>query len=224
MLCDYEVILVNRIVMPEHRHSFIPGDLHRREGVDASPPEVRGRRVAQIVRDSLSRPCLLADPAEDFSNRFDPLPSPCEHMSQASPLSVQANWQALQDLSQLAPNGNVPGLFGFRVGPPQPDEASLEVHPFPGQTQNFCLAQASVVSTPKHRPEILWRDIQHTLKLFRGQDAIGNVLIVEEGDCTDRVLAEPTTFQLTKPLRATLNMGLRQASSRLSVAGVGWGP
>jgi hypothetical protein len=25
-------------------------------------------------------------------------------------------------------------------------------------------------------------------------------------------------------LRATLNMGLRQASSRLSVAGVGWGP
>jgi hypothetical protein len=63
-LCRLQVLLINRIIPLEHRHGFIPGDLHRRQSIHSCTPQICRSGVAEIMKDSIRNARLLAHPRE----------------------------------------------------------------------------------------------------------------------------------------------------------------
>src|SRR5262249_26842856 len=76
-----QVVFVNRIVALEHRHRFVPGDLHGRERIDTRSAKICRGCVAQVVKDDIGQPCLAADAAKDFANRLDGTAATREYMA-----------------------------------------------------------------------------------------------------------------------------------------------
>jgi hypothetical protein len=53
-LRQLQVMLIDRIIALEHRHGFMPGDLHRYQGVPASTPQVGRRGVPEVMKDHMN--------------------------------------------------------------------------------------------------------------------------------------------------------------------------
>ncbi|MGH8065248.1 MAG: hypothetical protein ACRERE_08415 [Candidatus Entotheonellia bacterium] len=57
-----------------------------------------------------------------------------------------------------------------------------------------------MVGALEYRLQIVWRDFQHTRKLFGGQDAVADVVLLMELHCTHRVLGGSSTLQFNEAL------------------------
>jgi hypothetical protein len=53
-----KVTLINCIIALEHRHGFMPGDLHGRERIHTSPPQIRGSYMPQVMKHEISEPYI----------------------------------------------------------------------------------------------------------------------------------------------------------------------
>jgi hypothetical protein len=115
MLRCRQVILIDCVIALKHRHRLMACDLHGCQGVHPCSPKVRCGGVARVVKNQIGQSHLSANSVEDLSNGLDGLPPPREYIRQPCPLRVKRNRQALQHLSQLLSDGNVAGIFRFRV-------------------------------------------------------------------------------------------------------------
>jgi hypothetical protein len=78
-----QVVLINGVIAREHCYGLMPGNLHRRQGIHTSTPQIGRGGMVEVMKDGIRSVHLLAHPHEHPFDRFHPLAVTSKHIRNA---------------------------------------------------------------------------------------------------------------------------------------------